>query len=92
MIVRKDDIAEVIECLRKRKYPAGTPGFGDLPLQISKFRLNLTDLGCYISEISDISEIFPFARYFRLRKHSNTRIKVEFLRFSRSICYEYRVM
>ena len=24
----------VFECLRKQKYPAGTPGFGDLPLQI----------------------------------------------------------
>ena len=43
--------SNTIECLRKRKYPAGTPGFGDYPLQISNFRLKLTDFG-YIQYIS----------------------------------------
>ena len=27
----------ILECLRKRKYPAGTPGFGDLPPSNFKF-------------------------------------------------------
>ena len=48
-----------IECLRKRKYPAGTPGFGNLPPSNFKFPpqidesriLYIRDLG-YIRDIS----------------------------------------
>ena len=29
--------SQIVECLRKRKYPAGTPGFGDLTPSNFKF-------------------------------------------------------
>ena len=51
-----------IRVLAQTEISGWNPGFGDLPLQISNVRRKLTNLGYYISEISDISGIFPFAQ------------------------------
>ena len=53
----------VIECLRKRNYPAGTPGFGDLPPSNFKFPPQIDESRIlYFRDLGYIRDIKVFAQ------------------------------